>query len=230
MAIKKFDCTEDFEKFVKKNFKKVIGSGSEGYCYSGKDGYAYKVFGEDGPFRKVKYNVDDIVKESDFKDKVFEHFAFPIDIYEVGDTIKSYKTVQFIGEDLLRTENTCDIETIDSINFKKFSKAYKAMVKEVYMLSEENIKIYDIGCNIMFDGDDMLGVDTCEYKKNQPNVLAKNIRTYNYAIEDLFSLWFGEDYDIDFRIEGTDIDTYLKKIIELVPEDIKNRNPKNFKL
>ena len=82
----------------------------------------------------------------------------------------------------------------------------------------------------MFDGDDMLGVDTCEYKKNQPNVLAKNIRTYNYAIEDLFSLWFGEDYDIDFRIEGTDIDTYLKKIIELVPEDIKNRNPKNFKL
>ena len=230
MAIKKFDCTADFNKFMIKHINKVIGSGSEGICYSGKDGYAYKIFGEEGPFKKINYKADEIVKESDFKNKSFEHFAFPIDVYQVGDTIKSYKTIQFVGEDLFRTENTCDIETIDCINFKKLSKAYKAMVKEVFMLSDENIKIYDIGCNIMFDGDDMMGVDTCEYKKNQPNVLARNIRTYNYAIEDLFALWLGEDFDIDFKIEGTDIDSYLKKLIELIPEDIKERNPKNFKL
>ena len=230
MTVKNFDCTKDFNIFMVKHINKAIGSGSEGICYSGKDGYAYKVFGEDGPFRKNTYKVEDIVKESDFKNKEFEHFAFPIDIYKVGDTIRSYKTVQFVGEDLFRTENTCDIETIDCINFKKLSKAYKAMVKEVFMLSEENIKIYDIGCNIMFDGDDMLGIDTFGYVKNQPNVEMRNLRTYNYAIEDLFALWLGEDYKIDFKIEGTDIDTYLKKLIEIIPPEIKKRNPKNFKL
>ena len=98
------------------------------------------------------------------------------------------------------------------------------------MLSEENIRLFDVGYNIMFDGENMLGVDTCGFTKNEPNILERNIRTYNYAIEGLFSLWFGEDDPVDYEIEGTDIDSYLKKIISRVPEDIKKQNPKQFKL
>ncbi|MBQ8132725.1 MAG: hypothetical protein IJ193_09560 [Bacilli bacterium] len=230
MAIKRFDCTEDFTKFIKKQTNGLIGFGSEGYCYSGKDGYAYKVYGEGGPFRKVEYSVNDIVKVDDFKDKKFKHFAFPIDIYEVGNTIRSYKTIQFEGEDLIRLENISDVENIDSINFKKFSKAYKSMAKEVFMLSEENVEIVDLWGNILFDGETMLGIDTCNFLKNKPNILARNIYYYNCAIEDIFSIWLREGENLDFHIEGVDIDSFLKKVVDYVPEDIRKRNPKQFRL
>ncbi len=213
MAIIKFNCEWEAKLYLESHSLKLVGSGSEGTCYRGRDKKVYKCLNID---RRYPYEVDKIITESDVE---LDSFAFPDELYTVEDKLFGYRT-EYVSRDYFSVDNTYDLDTIIDLDFEKLIKAYKRMLEDIKQLSKENILVYDLPLNLMFDGDKLIAIDTCAYKRVKKSPLEDNIKSLNRAIEIIFNMWFLSYKDIDYRIRGTDIKEYLDKIINSLPEDI----------
>lgn len=218
--IKNFELYEDFEKFRKYNSIKLIDSGSEGKCYLGKERYVYKFF---DTLPEDIYNIDEIITEDDIK---LNSFALPKELFVYNNKLLGCK-MEYVDKDYFNIENTYDLSTIDSISFKQLSKAYKYMLCDVARLSDKNILI-DLPCNLMYDGESLIGVDTCIYKKVDFDPLDDNIHSLNSAIETVFEMWFDTRKRINISIDYTNIDKYLDTLYKELPSDIKKKCKKRL--
>ena len=211
--IKSFQCNRDVEKFIEDHSFRLIGSGSEGSCYQGYDGKVYKYI--DMPLDK-EYDPEEMITEDEVS---LPSFAFPEELYSVNYQLRGYRTKR-VKKDIFSVENTSFIESLASLDFEKVSSAYKLLLEDVKTLSCLRIVIFDMAMNLMFDGEKMVAIDTCGYKRVSYPCLDENIHSLNYAIEALFRMWLFSKVAFDYRIEGVDIDGYLQRLQLLLVEDL----------
>ncbi len=211
-----FECNSDVEMFIKKNTYKLIGSGSEGPCYLSKNNKAYKFIEYN---TSSKHTLDAVITKDDIN---LQSFAFPDELYSVGNVLKGYRT-DYIPNDLFAPENTYDIRTIPTIDFSKLSKAYKVMYNDILKLSSENILIDDLPFNIIFDGDKLTAIDTCSYKRVSEYPLESNIDSLNSSMELLFYMWFENYKKVDISIKNNDIDKFLDDVYIKLPKTLRKK-------
>ena len=151
--IKAFESKEEFEHFINKKKCMLLGKGSEGNCYLGKDGLAYKIIRYNMYDRRIK----DYITDKDYK---LKHFAFPIDFYtDINhDEIYGYSTNAFIGD--IFFDNELLLCVIDP---DKMVEAYYELVKDIKVISDDNIFIYDALNNLLFNNKQYMLIDTLDY-------------------------------------------------------------------
>lgn len=217
--IRSFNCEDDLFRFFRKNVVSILGTGGEGACYRGYDNQAYKLFNPRISTFYCEYDPKNIVTKDDFD---MESFAFPTELYVINNELRGYKS-ELIEGNLFSAENISNLASIRHINFDNLSKAYYNMAKDVIELSSNKVLIEDMPFNVIFDGERLTAIDTCDYRKVDYVPLEENIASLNCSLEMLFSVWFGDFKKIDYKIEDMDVDTYLDKIYNAIPEKLKSK-------
>jgi len=221
--IMNFRSTREFSEYLKKNciLQRVVGVASEGICYPDKlHQYAYKVFhmGE-APDREF---ADKIITTEDIQ---LDSFAFPITLFTSPDSFLGY-TSNLVHKDLFSSEMTYYLENIREFPFDKLLKAYDKMISDVEKLSKEQIRIFDLPFNLLFDGERLTAIDTCYYTREERDVLQENLDSLHDAIFSVFELWT-DSYGERENYKNMSIEEYLKMIQSVyVPKKRKIYIPK----
>lgn len=199
-----FDSEKEFKAYIKSKAIRKLGTGSEGTCYEGSDGLAYKDL-SDGP-RTEHYVLEDIVTTCDSNN---ESFAFPHILFIVENELLGYTSKMIPKNDLDDTKLLCD--GIAHIDFDKLYNAYLVMRNNAIALAQEGIRIYDLSCNVVFDGNRLVGIDTCKYSKTEEDVSEDNAVCVDDAIKDAFWIYayFAHKDDLD---RNMDVLSYLKMV------------------
>lgn len=219
-----FDSIDKFNTYIMKKYCDSLGSGSEGCCYKGNDGKAYKCIDYDEGFFCSDYNIDKIITTSDVTN---ESFAFPQILFTVGDDFVGY-TSELVEPDLFDDYFFVTQNTIDHIDFDKLIKAYYKMEKDVLLLTNNSIKIYDLPYNLLFDGERLVGIDTCCFSYDESISLEENIGSLDMAIKQAFYMFLstrGEDECTSFYKEHNDKtpEEFLRILESRYKSDTKNR-------
>ena len=210
-----YEFQQDWEikLYVITQSQSKLKSGSEGTCYLGKDDKVYKIVEADNAHI---FDVDSVITEDDL---FLPSFAFPDELYAVDGKVMGYRTRR-VKKDLFSEENLQSLDNIIDLDFEKLAKAYYEMLTDIELLSDEKILIYELAYNLMFDGEKFTAIDTCGYKRVDYDPLQKNIESLNYAIESIFMLWFSNHMDLNEKINGTNIEEYLHRVMMKLPAEI----------
>ena len=184
-----------------------LGQGTEGVCYRGKDGKAYKVYSKDG-YREF-YPLETILTKDDFS---LKSFAFPETIFTVDGYMEAY-TSTLVPRNLFDDEHLT-VSGIKDINFDNLIEAYKIMSDEVNLLTKSGIVFSDLPGNILFDGVNLVAIDTCDYVKNDTSGESlSNQALIDEAIKEAFDKLF-EDEESEGLFVNPNQDTvsYLRDI------------------
>lgn len=214
-----FKTEKDLRKFLFTKKLSYIAEGSEGKCFaSSVDNDAYKVLFEEDNYFAEDYDVEKIITTEDID---LKSFAFPKEIYTINGQIRAYRTKK-IDNDLFKFEENFDLY---SINFLKLEKAYLKFKKDIISLSKAGIEIYDLCFNLIFDGDNLIAIDTCGYKKVDYDVLQKNIASLDYAIVNTLVACLSYE-DIVFCETCDEVDQYIRNVGKLVKKESQKKKIK----
>lgn len=213
--IKNFETNKELTKYISNKKIKILNKVTEGTCYLGEDNKVYKLLELDNVIIST-YDYKEVITEDDIK---LKSFAFPQELFVVDDKLVGYSS-EYIPNDKFATENL-NIVSVARLDFEKFSNAYKVMKKNVDTLSSKNILMYDLPFNILYDGKRLVGIDTCGYKKVDYDPTESNIKSYNFAIEGIFRLCYDDFEDQSLNFDDSDIDSYLKKVEDRLPNRAK---------
>lgn len=170
--IKEFKDNKEFLSYYK-SIPKVnhLGDGSVGTCYLGKDGLAYK-YNNFCMYEKGCYNIDNIITNDQYN---LDSFAFPMDIYtdENHDILYGYNS-KAITNDFFFSEDGFLNPRIYNTNFDKLIECYYNMLKDVEVISKDNIFMYDLINNLLFNNQQLLAIDTINYEKRDDNTFDSN--------------------------------------------------------
>ena len=204
-----FNTEEEFTKYLFSKVVQKLGEGSEGACYRGRDGLAYKelISGPKLGFPKQNYNLNDIITTSDINNN---SFAFPQVLFAINDELVGC-TSNLVSKNYIDATDLLN-NGIDEVDFDALIDAYYIMIEDAIKLSNEGIAIYDLTFNLMFDGERLIGVDTCGYYKTNKDIKKHNINCVNYAIKDQFRDCMLDNYDFDIDDENSNIVSLLRKI------------------
>lgn len=200
-----------FDKDIRYKLFNEIGRGSEGICYEYK-GFAYKVIFNKNIIEQTSGILDYMEDPSQIltvTDIDLPSFSFPEKVYAIKNWLLGYKS-KLIKNNLFNGENFNSPEDLVNINFNNLANAYKIMLQDVDLLSEDKIKIFDLTFNLVFDGKALTGIDTCGYKRVKDNIKRANRDSLAIAIEDLF--YMVSDFKIEASILNDDIDSYLEEV------------------
>ncbi len=203
-----FQSSVEFSEYLKKAciLQRIIGVASEGTCYSDKlRQYAYKIFHEEEAPKCE--DADNIITTDDIQ---LDSFAFPITLFTTPDDFLGY-TSKLVHRDLFSSEMTCSLENIRRISFDKLLKAYDKMVPDVESLSKEQIHIFDLPFNLLFDGERLTAIDTRYYTREERDVLKENLNSLRSAIISVFELWT-DSYEERESYQDMSVEEYLKMI------------------
>ncbi len=206
-----YDNEKLFDKDIRYKLFNEIGRGSEGICYEYK-GYAYKVIFNKNIIEQTSGILDYMEDPSQIltvTDIDLPSFSFPEKVYAIKNWLLGYKS-KLIKNNLFNGENFNSPEDLVNINFNNLANAYKIMLQDVDLLSEDKIKIFDLTFNLVFDGKTLTGIDTCGYKRVKDNIKKTNRDSLALAIEDLF--YMISDFKIKASIKNDDIDSYLEEV------------------
>lgn len=208
--IVRFDSVEKFVAYRRAKANHRLGGGSEGDCYLGRDGLAYKDF-TDG-FRSENYIPEDVITSDEVSSK---SFAFPHTLFVVGDELVGH-TADVVKKDIT-SYDTLFFNGIDHINFDKLYRAYEVLYDDAVALAEDGIGIYDLSYNLMFDGERLVGVDTCGYYRTSPMDCLHNTECVDTAVKNLFT-----HYAEYVKGEKLDTDMDVKSFLEMVESRYSN--------
>lgn len=222
-----FKNMDEFNRFLRtKQLSKKLGNNSEGSCYlSSKDNSAYKIL-EYSLFEATS-NAHKLPEIITTKDINLKSFALPQELYSISQKLVGYKA-EYITADLFNYKDLImNPESIQKINFNSLKKAYYKMLKDIEKLSQENIKIIDLPCNLMFTGKRLVGIDTCFYRRENTNPLNQNIVSLNESIKEVFDSWLVFNLEKNERAEyisteEQDMIEYLNKINKIATK-VKKR-------
>lgn len=195
-----------YHVYIKNKCGRELGSGSEGTCFLGHDGLAYKDL-SDG-FRMEHYIPEDIITTADVQS---ESFYFPHVLFTVGDELMGY-TSDLVKQDLTNHYYLLD-HGIDHIDFDKLYAAYEVLYEDAIKLAEQGIAIYDLSHNLLFDGERLIGVDTCSYYRAPVMDCCHNTACVDAAVKDLFTMYaeYGHGDKLDTDMEVKDFLDVVKK-------------------
>ena len=187
MAIIEFSNKQQFDAYINKKIEVPLGTGTEGICYRGKDGKAYKVYSKNR-FREF-YPIDSLVTQSELP---LKYFAFPETIFTVNGNIEAY-TSMLVGQNLFDDEYLT-VKGIEDIDFDDLIDAYQRIQEEAKILTERKILISDLPGNILFDGKNLVAIDTCSYEKGASfDEFDSNEKRIDDAIKATFNKLFEDD-------------------------------------
>lgn len=210
-----FENIEQFRSYIdSKTIETPLGKGTEGTCYRGKDGKAYKIYPEFG-YREF-YSIDDIVTQDEIE---LRSFAFPETIFTINGNMEAY-TSRLVEKNLFDNEHLT-VKGLRDFDFDRLICAYNIMQEDTRILTEKGIAISDLTGNILFDGTNLVAIDTCCYERNAifDNNSASNKELIDEAIKHTFNALFEDE-----ESEGMFID--LNQDVILFLRDIEA----NFKL
>lgn len=212
-----FNSEAEFVAYRKKKTFRELGSGSEGTCYLGKDGFAYKDL-TDG-FRSETYIPEDVITTADYQNK---SFAFPHVLFVVNGELMGYTTDA--AKRNLTDYNYMFFNGVDHIDFEKLYKAYEVMYADAVKLAEDGIGIYDLPYNVIFDGEKLLGIDTCGYYRAPVMECLSNPDYVDDAVKRLFTHY--AEYVHNDKLD-TDMD--VKSFLSMVEERYSTHGDKKGK-
>lgn len=189
-----FESREQLNNYINSNIEdEVLGSGTEGTCYRGKAGKAYKIFSESG-YREF-YQIDEIITQDEVP---LRSFAFPETIFTVNGEIEAYSSI-LVERNLF---DELSFSSIIDIDFDKLIEAYKQMLIETKELTSRGIILNDLPNNILFDGENLVAVDTCGYErlKSLDENLSSNYAAIDEAIKSTFDVLFEDEKSEDIYI------------------------------
>lgn len=189
----------------------LIGSGAEGFCFRGPDNKVYKIFNYEDAV-KVNHDVildnpNEVIKKSDCS---IEGFAFPEEVYILNGKLFGYKA-DFIPNDMLLDQNFYD--NINTIDIEKLIRAVRRFKGQVDLLSREMILIEDLSRNLIYDGERIIAIDTCGYRRVDEDPSIKNNNLFYIAIMDLFRPYVDDELK-EICISNDDYESYIREIIE----------------
>ena len=160
---------EEFKKHCKKHKRIDDGCGCEGECFLiGND--VYKLYNDD-------YKVNNPICKDDLP---LESFLFPTEIYTYNNKVFAYKT-PYIQKNQLRLNS---FSTGNTPDIKKIKNALSILIKDIYVLSQNNIEAIDFTYrNTIFDGERFYIIDTLDYEKVDENTYQNNISALKEIID-----------------------------------------------
>ena len=211
-----FNSIKEFSAYRKSKANKELASGSEGTCYLGTDGFVYKDLSSG--LRTEDYILDSIITSSDIENK---SFAFPHVLFAVGDRLIGY-TTDFVKKDYLNYNYLLDTG-LDEIDFDKLIEAYGIMLDDTIKLTEDGISIYDLSFNLMFDGERLIGVDTCSYYTSPSIECVKNVESLDDAVKNIFDFYIQAVYNEKLDTE-MDVVPFLRYVQNNYTNQGTNKN------
>lgn len=221
--IKNFKSNKELTTFIIGKKITLLNRVTEGICFLGEDNKVYKMLGKD-IIKNDNYKVEDVITEDNIK---LKSFAFPQELFVLDEKLVGYSS-EYIPNDKFGTINL-NIASVAKMDFEKFSNAYKIMQEDVDILSRNNILMFDLPFNIIYDGNRFVGIDTCGYKKVDYDPTDKNNESFNYAIEGIFRLCYNDFEDPDLTFNDSDIDSYLEIVVDKLPNSAKLYRENNNK-
>lgn len=212
--IVEFTSYDELKKYINRKIIKQIGQGSEGECFLGKDKFVYKLFYEEEiSINECSLDISKIITTDEMD---LDSFAFPIELYLIDGELKGYKT-KYINRDLISLDKIVDPDAFFDIDLDKFILAYYRMLKDIITLSNNYISIFDLSYNLMFDGKNLYGIDTCYYYKTDKYPLEDNIKAFERAIEVVFNDWLNSTIDNNRKVRIIDgnIEEYFDEVQNL---------------
>ena len=203
----KFDSEQAVNLYCRKKAVRELGTGSEGTCYLGKDGLAYKDMSEG--YRSEDYIPEEIITTADYQNK---SFFFPHVLFVVGDELMGY-TSDAASKNITSFKYLFD-NGIDHINFDKLYSAYEVMYEDAIKLAEDGISIYDLPYNVVFDGERLIGIDTCGYSRAPVMECLRNPEYVDDAVKRLFT-----DYAEYVHDEKLDMSLDVKTFLDVVKKN-----------
>ena len=164
------------------NSLKFLGIGSQGACYyDPKTNQVLKVF---HIFFDTDY--DDVISEdlTQFNNITNSTFIWPIETIEYKSFVIGY-TMKFV-----KSKSLYEINPL-YVNLNSFANAINKSYKDIELLTNNDIKIYDIMYNILYSKGKINVIDTMEYSKR--NVTLKensegfNLELKYFLVDNLFN-------------------------------------------
>ncbi|MBR5370062.1 MAG: hypothetical protein IK137_02025 [Bacilli bacterium] len=156
-------------------YNQIGKPGNEGKCYL-INNEVYKIYNDN--YELEKYTSNPICKD----DLNLESFLFPEEIYTYGkeNYVFAYKTTPYVEKDVLKI-SLLRKHIIPDIN--KIKEALKVLIKDIYILSRNNIYAVDLAKrNMLFDGEKFYVIDTLDYDIVDEYTYLDNIELLKKAI------------------------------------------------
>lgn len=165
------------------NSLEFIGQGSQGICYLDKtNNTVIKIFHDFFEEGITSYKKEDIVRFNNIKNKTF---IWATDVIMINDIVVGY-TMPYIS-----SRNLWKINPL-MLNLDTLLKGIKNATLDFNILSENNIVIYDIMYNILYNNGTFKIIDTLEYSYGDK--VKDNMRGFNLEI----MLFLVDNYFDDF--------------------------------
>lgn len=154
------------------NSLEFLGQGSQGVCYLDKtNNTVIKIFHEFFEEGITSYKKEDILKFSNVKNKTF---IWATDVIIVDGNIVGCKMPYIQYKSLYETDPL-------RVNLNSFAKGILSAEIDIKLLTEKNIRIFDIMYNIFYKSGKFKVIDTMEYG-NAPTQYEANRRGFDLEI------------------------------------------------
>ena len=167
-----FKNRNDFMQYIKSNSIREIGHGREGVAFLTTDGRVIKYI-ESGLAREYKSD-DKRLLTTDIVE--LESFYIPEVLFTIGNVIIGYET-RYFANNLFATKGKINQQLVDSLLV-----AREKMLRDAKTLCQYHFFIVDAIPNLMFDGQNLVCIDTINYKYNPKVRLIENQIVLDHAI------------------------------------------------
>ena len=153
---------------------KPLGIGSQGMCFlDEKHKIVYKVFHEYFDYEKSNYKEEEILRFSHIDNKTF---IWPKDVLIVKNEIVGY-TMPYVKSKNLYERNPL------LINLDSLETAIQESTKDIKLLTDNKVAMYDVMYNILYRNGKIAIIDTMEYGTSEEISLDKNMLPFNYELK-----------------------------------------------
>lgn len=202
-----------------------LGQGSQGVCYlNTRNNTVYKVFNDYFDEEDAGYTKDFLLRFSNIKNSTF---IWPNNVIKVSGTIVGY-TMPY-----RRAMNLCNINPL-LVNLDKLEEATVKTEKDVKILTDNGIRLYDVRYNILYTNGKMYVIDTLDYGNRkvsyEENRMAIDDELMLFLVDNYFDDFIANDKLLnamyrEFEVRGVDfLKAFRNKLSEYAGKYITNLN------
>ena len=214
-----FVSREHFDTYLRG--LKYLGQGSQGACYlNTKNNAVYKVFNDYFDEEDAGYTEDFLLRFSNIKNSTF---VWPNNVIKVAGTIVGY-TMPY-----KRAKNLCNINPLQ-VNLDKLEEATIKAEKDVKTLTDNEVRLYDVRYNILYNNGKMYVIDTLEYGNRkvsyEENRMTIDDELMLFLVDNYFEEFVKNDKLLnamyrEFEVRGGDfLKVFRNKLSEYIGTDI----------
>lgn len=200
---------------------KFIGQGSQGMCFLREsDKKVIKIFNEYFDNEECGYSADFLLRFSGIKNGTF---LWPKDVIYINGEVVGYTS------SYRKANNLCDINPL-SVNLDSLEKAVNRTEKDVKIVTDSGVKLYDVRYNILYARGRMYVIDTLEYsdrcvsfRENMKNI---DEEVMLFLVDNFFNDFVNNDKLLKEMYMGKDVSSVLflkefrKKLSEYIGKEI----------